>query len=87
MQSFATPAIKVPTATEACIIPLYYFFFFTHCDLWDVLFSLVRHVFPLPFLFFLELRSAKIVPLCADAVAALAWMGASGNGRPSVSVM
>lgn len=24
LQRFATPAIKVPTATEACIIPLFY---------------------------------------------------------------
>lgn len=58
------------------------FFFFTHCDLWNVLFSLVRHVvfFPLRVTFCQN-------PLCTDAVAALAWMGASGNGRPSVSTM
>lgn len=57
----------------------------THCDLWDVLFSLVRHV-----RFFFSPSSLvvpKSCPLCADAVAALAWMEASGNGRPSVSAM
>ncbi len=58
---------------------------YTHCDLWDVLFSLIRH-----FSFDSTFSNQALengIPSWTDAAAALAWMGASGNGRPSVSAM